>query len=125
MTLSGYLKIGAVLLLIGVGWGLRGLVEDSKDLASLEARQEQEQKFEARESKVATLVEERLATLKANEKVIEREKIKLVDRPIYRVDCVDSDGLGLLGRMARGGDAAKPAGDVPNGTAGADRNNGR
>lgn len=125
MTLRTYLTVAAVVILMATGWWLRGIYEDSKDLAALEAQQAAEEKYEARESKVAKLVEERLAELKANERVIEREKLKLVERPVYRSDCVDADGLHLLGRMARGGDAEKPSGEVPGGAAGADGKDGR
>lgn len=125
MTLRGAATFAIVTGLLLAGWWLRGTYEDAKDKAELQAQLEAERKYEARESKVAKLVEDRLASLKANETVIERERLKLVDRPVYRNDCIDDDGLRLIERMARGGGAEKPVVEVPGGSAGADRKDGK
>lgn len=114
-----------ILFLMFVGWWCRGIYEDAKDASELRARLEAEQKFDARESKVAGLVEKRLAELKANETVIEREKLKLVERPVYRSDCIDADGLRLIGRIASGSNAEKPAGEVSDGAPAAAGKDGR
>ena len=98
-------------LLVFAGWYCRGLLEDSKDLAELQGAQAAIEASMARESSIAGALETRLADLKANERVIEREKIKVVDRPVYRADCLDADGLRLVNAAKDG--AAKPAAAVP------------
>lgn len=125
MTLRAYLTIAAVVVLVVVGWWLRGLYEDRKDLAALEAREQEREAFITRESNIAKKVEDKLAELKANERIIEREINNVVERPVYRTSCLDGDGLQILKRIARGGDAAEPSGDVPGKPAGADRPDGR
>lgn len=120
MSLNAIIRLVFTILMLVIGWSVRGWFDDSKALAAAEAAAKERESFVARESLVATKVEERLADLKANERVIERETIKLVDRPVYRRDCIDDDGLRLIEGMARGSAAAEPAGKVPDGAAGAD-----
>lgn len=101
----------AACLLVFAGWYFRGLLEDSRDLAELQGAQAAIEASMARESSIASALETRLADLKANERVIEREKIKVVDRPVYRADCLDADGVRLVNAAKDG--AAKPVAAVP------------
>lgn len=120
-----YLYIAAIVALILVGWFVRGWYEHLKDMLSHAAQQVAEDDFKAHESKIAQLVEKRLAELKANERVIEHETTRIIERPVYRNDCVDDDGLQLLRRMAHGADPGKPAGEVPAAPSGSGRKDGR
>ena len=65
-----------------------------------------------RESKVAEKVEDRLADLKANERIIDRGVIREIQNPVYRNVCLPAGGLRLLNAAARGepvpADAADP-----------------
>lgn len=85
------------------GWTVRGWYE-AKQIA--EARQA----VERHDSKVAAALEAKLSELKANERIIEREKLKIVDRPVYRNVCLDPDGVRIANASKNG--AAKPAGEV-------------
>lgn len=111
------LKLIALVLvasaLIFLGWLCRGWQEDSEDLAQLGAAQQAIAAFEQKESLTAAAVEKRLAELNANQTVIVREKIKLVENPVYNVDCLDPSGLQLINRSKARGDTTKPADKVP------------
>lgn len=107
------LKLGAGVLLavlcFAAGWRVKAAFVAERDLAVTEAKQEFIDAYRAEESKSAALFENKLSELKANEKVIEHERIKIVDRPVYHNECLDADGLQLI-ESARTGSAnpAKP-----------------
>lgn len=103
----------AVSALIGLGWWTRGLVEDKQDLAELRAVNAAIESAMNRESAIAGALEKRLSELQANQTVIEREKIKIVNRDIYHVACLDSVGVSLVNRSKSRPDPAKPADRLP------------
>lgn len=95
-----------------LGWKTKGWHDDSLALAENAQVDKVMQQFHQHESVVASTLEDKLSQLKANEKVIEHESVKIVDRPVYNNICLDPDGLLLLNK-ARGGqnsDTSKPAG---------------
>jgi len=94
LKLIGYALV--MCAFIGTGWVCRGWQEDAEDLAQLGAAQQAIAAFEQKESLTAAAVEKRLAELNANQTVIVREKIKLVDRPVYSNFCLDLEGLSLI-----------------------------
>ena len=102
----------AAIALVVLGWWVRGLHESKLDLVQVTAAAEEREAFLKKEARVAAVVEQKLAGLRANERVIERERTKIVDRPVYRVDCIDDAGLRFLERRAAGA-PAEPAGAVP------------
>jgi hypothetical protein len=106
--LSPTLWIALALYLVGVGsgWLVRGTVADAEHAATDRAVEA----FRASEARISAALETKLARLKANERVIEREVTKVVDRPVYRNVCLDDDGLRLI-EAAR--DPAGSAGAVP------------
>ena len=91
------------LSLIASGWTVRGWYE-AKQIA------EAHQAVERHDSKVAAALETRLSELKANERIIEREKLKIVDRHGYRNVCLDADGVRLANAAKNG--TAKSASEV-------------
>lgn len=91
------------LALIASGWTVRGWYE-AKQIA------EAHQAVERHDSKVAAALESRLSELKANERIIEREKLKIVDRPVYRNVCLDADGVRIANQAKNG--TAKSASEV-------------
>ena len=103
----------AVSALIGLGWWTRGLAEDRQDLAELRALNAAIESAMNRESAIAGALEKRLSELQANQTVIEREKLKIIDRPIYHNDCLDADGVLLVNRSKTRPDPAKPADHLP------------
>ena len=76
---------------------------DSNQLEQLLAQQEIMQEYLKRESSVASLVEEKLEQLKANERILERERIRIVEKPVYNISCIDEEGQALLKKYALGG----------------------
>lgn len=73
---------------------------DSEQLHQLLIQQQIMQTYLSRESEVAKNVEERLQQLTANETVIERERVQIVERPVYNNVCIDEDGLRLIKQYA-------------------------
>lgn len=55
-----------------------------------------------RESEIASVVEERLSTLSANERVLERERLKIVEKPVYNISCIDEQGKDIIRKYAEG-----------------------
>ena len=108
--------IAAVVVLIVAfiaGWQVKGAFVAKRDLAIVEAKNEFIKAYQEGEAHTASIVEKRLQELKANEKVIERERIKLVDRPVYSNECLDADGLQLIERARTGETHSKqPANEV-------------
>lgn len=102
----------AVILSFFCGCGARGYYQDSVDLAELQGANKAIAAAMERESKISADLEKRLQELKANERVIEREKIKIVDRPVYQSVCLDADGLRII-NLSKATTTAKPANTSP------------
>jgi hypothetical protein len=106
MIIPMWVKAIAMLVLVavgfGAGWRTKGAFVAERDLATLEARNEMVNTFRSLEGEVSKTVEAKLAGLRANERVIEHEKIKLVDRPVYNSECLDADGVALIERARKG-----------------------
>lgn len=81
-----------------------------RDLAIKEASAAFIKTYQAAEADTAKVLETKLAKLKANERLVIRETQKIIDRPVYRNECLDADGLQQIER-ARSGEtsASKPA----------------
>ncbi len=111
------IKLAVVALVViasfAAGWRTKGAFVAEAELASQQARNEMIATVRAEEGRVAALVEDRLKELRANERTIEREKIKVIENPVYRNVCIDNDGLRLI-EAARAGTSnpAKPADEV-------------
>ena len=94
----------AVALLVAfiAGWQVKGAFVAKRDLAIAEAKAEFIKAYQTAEADKAIILEQKLAELKANEKTIERERIKIIDRPVYNNECLDVDGLQLIERARTG-----------------------
>lgn len=99
-------KIIAAVIVVFVsfiaGWQVKGAFVAKRDLAILEAKNEFIKAYQEGEAHTASIVENKLQELKANEKIIERERVKIVDRPVYSNECLDADGLQLIERARTG-----------------------
>ncbi|WP_110709195.1 hypothetical protein [Salinicola sp. CR57] len=84
------------------GWLTRGWLEDSHRLTAIEAARETASQALARESVIAGVVEARLSTLDANERIIDRGIVREIQKPIYRNVCLGADALRLLNDAAAG-----------------------
>lgn len=87
----------------GTGWRVKAAFVAESELAAQQARVEMISLVRAEEGRVAAVVEERLKELRANERTIEREKIKVVENPVYKNECLDYDGVNLINRARTGG----------------------
>ncbi len=104
----------AIIAAFFAGWKVKSWQVDSRDLAIAQARDAMIAEYRVNEAGKARMLEEKLASLKANERVIEREKLKIIDRPVYHNTCLDDDGLRLI-EAARSGktNPAEPTDAVP------------
>lgn len=95
---------GAVIVVVAfiAGWQVKGAFVAERDLAILEAKNEFVKVYKEGETQIAHSVETKLQELKSNDKVIERERIKIVERPVYSNECLDDDGLLLIERARTG-----------------------
>lgn len=114
LMLKAIAVLVVLLMAFAAGWRTKGAFVAEAELAAQEARVEMIATVRAEEGRVAALVEDRLKELRANERVIEKEKLKIVERPVYSNQCIDADGVQLINKAARGGaaDPAKPADEV-------------
>jgi len=86
------------------GWKYHIGVTAERDLAQQNERKAVLDAQVKRESIIAERVASQIAEINANQKVIEREKIKIVQNPVYRNECLDASGLRLI-ESARNGNS--------------------
>lgn len=98
--------------LVFSGWALRGLVEDSKDLAELKGLQQALESQVKHEAASAQRVEELLQRLRDAQRRHHRELLEVTRRPVYQRDCIDDDGLRILQEVSSGREPAVAAGPV-------------
>ena len=108
------LLVGAVLLSISFysGWRTNAAFTAEAELAEANAEKQITEEFKKFETSISDKLETRLQELRANERVIEREKIKVVESNpvVYNVECLDAAGLQLIERARTGkSNSVKPA----------------
>lgn len=109
-----YLKPALIVVsVVGVAagsWMVRGWFEDSKALAAAEVQIALATEIRADMGKIVRTVEDRLQSLKANERIIDRGIIREIERPVYRNVCIppDGDAFRLLHSIANGEAPGKP-----------------
>lgn len=103
----------AAIVIIGsfsTGWSVKGAFVAKEQLAITEAKNEFINTIRSMEGSIAGVVENKLADLKANERVINNEIVKIVNRDVYRNVCLDADGLQVIERARTGkSNTTKPA----------------
>ncbi|MGJ8517524.1 hypothetical protein [Carnimonas bestiolae] len=97
------------------GWKTSSWHHDSQRLVAERAAQQVADKALLRESQIADIVEQRLANLHANERVIDRGVIREIQKPVYQRLCLEPDAIRLLNHAAQytGADPAKSAAPLP------------
>ncbi len=103
-----YAGVAAAAILFGGGWTARDWYQAKQDLKQVELLEE----IKEAQREPAKLVEEKLQELKANERTVEKWRVKVVERDVYNLSCVDDDGLRILKSLAAGS-AGKPINKVP------------
>jgi len=116
------LFVVAIAAAVSTGWLARGWFEDSRRLTEARAAQLVADAAMTREANIAGVVEDRLAELDANERIIDRGIIREIQKPIYRRVCLGADAIRLLNDAAAGRapESAKPQTQVPDDAATAD-----
>lgn len=110
---SWQLKVAVLAVAFLAGWQVNGWRMSAAQAAAEEARQAMIDAYREEEAKAAAVLEKRLKELRANEKVIERERVQVVDRPVYSNECLDNDGVQLVERARKGqSDTSKSSGEV-------------
>lgn len=119
---GGYLAAGA--LLLSVATGLTGYFHgvDTGEMRERKASQDAVDKANDQRDRLRAQIEKAaLFHLQADQdrqvthREIIRESTKFVDRPVYRNQCVDDDGVHALDRAAdnaNAGDTGSPAGET-------------
>lgn len=110
----------AITAVFAAGWTAKGWLEDSKDLAAMEAQERLAAKIRQGQREISAQVEQRLSELKANERVIDRGVIREIQKPIYQRVCLEPDAIRLLNLAAQGKAAGKPDDEVPDSAPAAD-----
>lgn len=96
------------------GWIASNWQSDSVQLVALKAAQIASQGVAADQLKSAEKIQAELSRLSVNEKVIIKENVKLVDRPVYHNVCLDTDGL-FNANAAKNGTPGRVIERVPGG----------
>ena len=110
MVLSGLI----IVVSFTAGWVIKGAFDDSAELAAQKARDALIKDLRENEAHIANILERKLKDLKANETIVEKAVIKVIDRPVYHNECMDADGVRII-EQARSGKAnpTKSIGEVP------------
>ncbi|WP_110661402.1 hypothetical protein [Salinicola socius] len=112
----------ALAIAAGGGWISRGWFEDAQRLTEERAARLVVDAAMAREADIAGVVEDRLAELDANERIIDRGIIREIQQPIYRNVCLGDNAVRLLNDAAAGRapDTTEPQAQMPADTAAAE-----
>lgn len=84
------------------GYSYNGYKNDSERLEYFEEQQLIIKELSEKESEIAAVVENRLSELSVNERIIETERLKIVEKPIYNISCIDEEGQSLIKKFAKG-----------------------
>jgi len=105
--------VGALIIF---GWLVRGWYDGNKQLAQEQLAKQVTQAVQDQESKTAKIVEDKLTQLSTGERVIRHETVKVLQSPVYNINCVDDAGLQLIELAKRQyTDTRKSTDKVPDG----------
>lgn len=116
-----YSIIGGILIVLAAavggfsaGWKSHSGIVSERELAAVNERQAAYDASIKRESVIAEKVASEVAKINANTRIIEREKLKIVERPVYSNVCLDADGLRIIeqARLGSKANTGKPAAEV-------------
>lgn len=113
-----YLKLAGIAILsvalFGAGWMVKGWKDDSQQAAEQKAVQAAVNAFHDHESRVGKILEDKLASLRANKTIVEKHRETISERPVYLGTCLDNDGVQLIEAARRGvAPASEPASALP------------
>lgn len=105
-----------VLLLMISGWVARGWYEGKLQLEQRNIADKVTLAIQQGEANTAKIVEDKLATISTGERVIKHETIKVLESPVYNINCIDDAGLQLIELAKRQySDTRKSSNQMPDG----------
>ena len=94
------IEFGAIIVIVLSlkisGWVARGWYEGKLELEQRDITDKVTQAIQQGEANTAKIVEDKLATISTGEKVIKHETIKVLESPVYNINCLDDAGLQLI-----------------------------
>lgn len=93
ILIYGLLALAIIGVLSGVAWKIHNAGQLSKQVEWDKAAAQQSSKETAQSNNSATQLEVKNAAEKIIYKTITRSVDKYIDRPVYRAECFDADGL--------------------------------
>lgn len=94
--------IAFTIAIFTTGWQVKGAFVAKEQLGIEKAKDEFVEAYRELEGVQSALLENKLAEFKQNDKIIERERIKIVERPVYSNNCLDADGVSIIERARTG-----------------------
>lgn len=107
-----YLQLALAAGIFFAGWKANQYRNDSMELAAMIGAQKVADAERERESRVSKVLEDKLAVLDERQWVVFRDRTKVVEKPVYRNQCLDDDGVQLI-NAAKGGTAGQYTGGMP------------
>lgn len=99
------------------GWKARSWKADSEDKARLEAEAEVKRLRARQVDDAAQWLEVKRAAAEIRWRTVTKEVEKVVEKPVYRSDCLDADGLRLIAEQVNARTSGQPAPAVPSASA--------
>jgi hypothetical protein len=105
--------LAALAVGFGGGWKTRSWKADSDDRARIEAQAEADRLSRARVNTAASAHEDSKAAARMRERIVVKEVDRVVEKPVYRNECLDDDGLRILTSDIDARAGSKPTSAVP------------
>ena len=104
----GLIALAIIGVLSGIAWKIYSAGQTSKQVEWDKAAAKQAKKESAQSTHSATKLEAKNAEAKVVYKTITRTVDKYIDRPVYRAECFDADGLRDANAALNNGQPAAP-----------------
>lgn len=111
LLIYGLLALAILSVLSGVAWKIYSAGQTARQVEWDKAATRQARKETAQSTTAATQLESKNAEAKVVYKTITRTVDKYIDRPVYRAECFDADGLRDANAALNGQAAAAPQPD--------------
>lgn len=93
-----YASVIAGVLGFGAGWVVNDWRHDSAEVARIDQVHQAEKRQEVQADQAATRYEQAREQVRTEFQIIYRDRDRVVEKPVYRNVCLDSDGLRLIRR---------------------------
>jgi hypothetical protein len=103
----------AAALCFAAGWKVNQYRTDSLLLAEVRGAELVAQAEREREHAISKTLEDKLSVLDNKTWVVFRDRNKIIEKPVYRNQCLDPDGVQLINAAKGGAAAGQHYGSVP------------